>query len=62
MAVSIKVSGWIITWMVLESILGLMVVVIWASIKMIKSMGTVSINGLMVVYILDIGVKANSMD
>lgn len=49
MAVSIKVNSKIIIWMFIESILGLMVVVIWWSINKIKSVNIVFRNTLMII-------------
>lgn len=46
MAANIRASGSIIIWTVWESTPGLMVVAIWASIKMTKSTDMVSTNGL----------------
>ena len=49
MAVSIKMNSKIIIWMFIESILGLMVVVIWWSINKIKSANIVFRNTLMII-------------
>ena len=62
MFVKIKVCGQIIIWIVFESIFVLLVVFTLKRIKMMKNMGMVSINRLMIVCIMDIEVMVNSMD
>ena len=54
-------SGLIIKWKVKELSLGVTGVSMLANIKMTKSMVKEHLNGLMVVSILESGIKANSM-